>query len=73
MVKDHSDSERGIPWATVLIWVGEPFSCPYPLKVRAISFQLAAKDLLYGPSHRKDTSYLGLCYTSCRALAGMFV
>ena len=34
------------------------------------SFKLAAKDLLYAPSHRQDTTYHGLCYTSRGALAG---
>ena len=32
------------------------------------SFQLAAKDLLYAPSHRQDSTYNSLCYTSCGAL-----
>ena len=35
------------------------------------SFKLAARVLLYAPSHRKDSTYHGICYTSCRALAGM--
>ena len=43
MVKDHSDSEKGI----------------------------AARVLLYAPSHRQDNTYHGLCYTSRGALAGM--
>ena len=34
------------------------------------SFQLAARVLLYAPSHRQDSTYHGLCYTSCGALAG---
>ena len=34
------------------------------------SFQLAAKILLYAPSHRQDSTYHGLCYTSRGALAG---
>ena len=34
------------------------------------SFQLTARVLLYAPSHRQDTTYHGLCYTSCGALAG---
>ena len=37
----------------------------------AYSFQLVAKVLLYAPSHRQDSTYLGLCYTSRGALAGM--
>ena len=34
------------------------------------SFQLAARVLLYAPSHRQDSTYHGLCYTSRGALAG---
>ena len=34
------------------------------------SFQLAARVLLYAPSHRQDITYHGLYYTSHRALAG---
>ena len=34
------------------------------------SFKLAARVLLYAPSHRQDSTYHGLCYTSCEALAG---
>ena len=34
------------------------------------SFRLAARDILYAPSHRLDSSYHGLCYTSRGALAG---
>ena len=26
---------------------------------------------LYAPSHRQDSTYHGLCYTSCGALAGV--
>ena len=35
------------------------------------SFWLAARVLLYAPSHRQDNTYHSLCYTSCGALAGM--
>ena len=35
------------------------------------SFRLAARVLLYTPSHRQDDTYHGLCYTSRGALAGM--
>ena len=31
---------------------------------------LAARDLLYAPSHRQDSTYHGLCYTSRGTLAG---
>ena len=34
------------------------------------SFRLAAMVLLYAPSHRQDSTYHGLCYTSRGSLAG---
>ena len=34
------------------------------------SFWLTARVLLYVPSHRQDSTYHGLCYTSCGVLAG---
>ena len=34
------------------------------------SFRLAARVLLYAPSHRQDSTYHSLCYTNCGALAG---
>ena len=34
------------------------------------SFRLTPRVLLYGPSHRQDSTYHGLCYTSRGALAG---
>ena len=34
------------------------------------SFRLTARVLLYAPSHRQDSTYYGLCYTSRGALAG---
>ena len=34
------------------------------------SFRLTARVLLYAPSHRQDSIYHGLCYTSRGALAG---
>ena len=34
------------------------------------SFRLAARVLLYAPSHRQDSTYHGLCYISRGALAG---
>ena len=33
------------------------------------SYRLTARVLLYAPSHRQDTTYHGLCYTSHGALA----
>ena len=35
------------------------------------SFQLTARVILYAPSHREDSTYHSLCYTSRGALAGM--
>ena len=34
------------------------------------SFRLAARYILYAPSHRQDNTYHGLCYTGRGALAG---
>ena len=34
------------------------------------SYRLAARVLLYAPSHRQDSTHHGLCYTSRGALAG---
>ena len=34
------------------------------------SFRLTARVILYAPSHRQDSTFHGLCYTSCGALAG---
>ena len=34
------------------------------------SFRLAARVLLYAPSHRQDSTYHDLCYTSRGVLAG---
>ena len=34
------------------------------------SFRLTERVLLYAPSHRQDSTYHGLCYTSRGALAG---
>ena len=34
------------------------------------SFRLTARVLLYAPSHRQDSTYHGLCYTSHGSLAG---
>ena len=34
------------------------------------SYRLTARVLLYAPSHRQDSTYHSLCYTSCGALAG---
>ena len=55
MVKDHSDSERGNQLHHYM----------------GYSFRLAARVPLYAPSHRQNSTYHGLCYTSHGALAGM--
>ena len=34
------------------------------------SYRLTARVLLYAPSHRQDSTYHGICYTSRGALAG---
>ena len=34
------------------------------------SFRLTARVLIYAPSHRQDSTYHGLCYTSLGARAG---
>ena len=34
------------------------------------SFILGATDLLYAPSHRQDSTFLGVCYSSCGVLTG---
>ena len=54
MVKDHSDSERG---NLLLHYMG-------------YSFQLTSSVLLYAPSHKQDSTYHSLCYTSRGILAG---
>ena len=41
-----------------------------PLPLHGLLFPLAAWVLLYGPSHRQDNTYHGLCYTSRGALTG---
>ena len=35
------------------------------------SFRLTARVISYAPSHRQDSTYQGLCYTSRTSLAGM--
>ena len=42
-------------------FMGNSF-CPF--------FRLAGTDLLYAPSNRKDSTYHGICYTSCGTLVG---
>ena len=51
MVKDHSEATEEI--------------CSHHLM--DYSFRLAVKDFLCVPFHREDSTYNGLCYTSCGA------
>ena len=39
-------------------------------RLMGYSFRLTARVLLYAPSHRQDSTYHSLCYTSRGALAG---
>ena len=51
---------------TILILRNETCCCHI-----GYSFRLTARVLLYAPSHRQDSIYHRLCYTSRGALAGM--
>ena len=42
-----------------------------PLPPHGLLFVLAARVLLYAPSHRQDRAYHGLCYASRGTLDGM--
>ena len=53
-------------WLRTILIVREETHCCHI----GYSFQLAARVLLYAPSHRQDSTYNSLCYTSCKALAG---
>ena len=54
------------------IWLGTILIVRKETRCRHIgySFRLTARVLLYAPSHRQDSTYHGLCYTSRGALAG---
>ena len=41
-----------------------------PLPPHRLFFPISSKGSLYAPSHRRDSTYHGLCYTSRGALAG---
>ena len=41
-----------------------------PLPPHGLLFPISSKGFLYAPSHRQDSTYHGLCYTSRGALAG---
>ena len=51
-------------WLRTILIVRKETRCRH----MGYSFRLAAKDLLYAPSHRQDSTYHGLCYTSRGAL-----
>ena len=53
-------------WLRTLLIVREETRCRHI----GYSFRLAARVLLYAPSHRHDSTYHSLCYTSRGALAG---
>ena len=53
-------------WLRTILIVRKETSCRHI----GYSFRLAARVLLYAPSHRQDSTYHGLCYTSRGALAG---
>ena len=53
-------------WLRTILIVREETRCRHI----GYSFLLAARVLLYAPSHRHDSTYHGLCYTSRGALAG---
>ena len=54
------------------IWLGTILIVRKETRFRHIgySFRLTVRVLLYAPSHRQDSTYHGLCYTSHGALAG---
>ena len=51
-------------WLRTILIVREETRCRH----MGYSFRLAARVLLYAPSHRQDSTYHGLCYTSRGAL-----
>ena len=53
-------------WLRTILIVGEETRCRHI----GYSYRLTARVLLYAPSHRQDSTYHGLCYTSRGALAG---
>ena len=53
-------------WLRTILIVRKEIRCRHI----GYSVRLAARVLLYAPSHRQDSTYHGLCYTSRGALAG---
>ena len=56
-------------WLRTILIVREETPCRHI----GYSFRLAARVLLYAPSHRQDSTYHSLNYTSRGALAGMTI
>ena len=56
-------------WLRIIQTVNEESHCHHFMM--SCSIWLAAKVLLYAPSHRQNSTQDGICYTSCDALAGM--
>ena len=54
-------------WLRTILIVRKETSCHHI----GYSLRLTARVLLYAPSHRQDSTYHSLCYTSRGALAGM--
>ena len=61
------DAEQRAKIAKLAIDIGQKTRCRH----MGYSFRLAARVLFYAPSHRQDSTYHDLCYTSRGALAGM--
>ena len=53
-------------WLRIILIVRKETRCRHI----GYSFRLTARVLLYTPSHRQDSTYHGLCYTSRGALTG---
>ena len=53
-------------WLRIILIVRKETRCRHI----GYSFRLAPRVLLYAPSHRQDSTYHDLCYTSRGALAG---
>ena len=53
-------------WLRTILIVRKETRCRH----MGYSYRLTARVLLYAPSHRQDSTYHGLCYTSRGALAG---
>ena len=54
-------------WLRTILIVRKQTCCRHYM---GYSFRFGARVLLYAPSHRQDSTYHGLCYTSHGALAG---